>query len=191
MKEQSIVWRRLDKPGHEFARLYSGDSGWCLEGTAVFIHDRQPCRLDYELKCNSEWETLEGQVAGWVGAAEINTKISVDANRRWSLNGQEFPQAAGCIDIDLNFSPLTNLLPIRRLNLNIAEKAEVRAAWLKFPDFVIEPLEQSYHRIDAETYRYESAGGQFVADLKVNENGFVTHYPNFWKMEAETGQFDG
>jgi hypothetical protein len=82
--------------------------------------------------------------------------------------------------LDLNFSPFTNLLPIRRLNLNVGEKAEVRAAWLKFPSFQIEPLEQSYYRIDAATYRYKSAGGRFVADLKVNETGFVSSYPSFW-----------
>lgn len=185
MPEQSVVWRRLDKPGHEFARLFFDDFCWHLNGTAIFIHDEQPCCLDYELKCNSGWETLSGRVSGWVGDKAIDTQISVDSKRRWLLDGQECIQAVGCVDLDLNFSPLTNTFPIRRLNLKVGEKAEVRAAWLKFPSFQIEPLEQSYYRIDAATYRYESAGGRFVADLKVNETGFVTNYPNFWQIEGD------
>lgn len=185
MPEQSVVWRRLDKPGHEFARLFFDHACWHLNGTAIFIQAKQPCCLDYELKCNSGWETLSGRVSGWVGETAIKTEISVDSNRRWLLDGQECIHAAGCIDLDLNFSPLTNTLPIRRLNLKVGEKAEVRAAWLKFPSFEIEPLEQSYYRIDAATYRYESGGGRFVADLKVNETGFVTSYPNVWQIEGD------
>jgi hypothetical protein len=184
MSERFVLWGRLDRPGHEFARVIFDNSCWHLNGTAVFVHDKQPCRLDYRVKCNSEWETLSGRVSGWVGAKEIEIEISVEQDRHWRLNGQECAQAAGCIDLDLNFSPLTNTLPIRRLNLNIGEKAEVRAAWLKFPGFQIEPLEQSYSRIDATTYRYESAGGRFAADLKVNETGFVMSYPNFWQIEG-------
>jgi hypothetical protein len=185
MPGQSIIWRRLDKPGHEFARLFFDDSCWHLNGTAIFIYEKQPCCLDYQLKCNSEWETLSAQIRGWVGEKAIETQLSVDANQRWLISGQECAQASGCIDLDLNFSPLTNLLPIRRLNLNVGEKADVRAAWLKFPSFEVEPLEQSYYRIDAITYRYASAGGRFVADLKVNETGFVIHYPNIWQIEGE------
>ena len=91
---------------------------------------------------------------------------------------------AGCIDLDLNFSPSTNRLPIRRLGLAIGQEAQVRAAWLRFPSFTLEPLEQIYRRLNATTYRYESAGGKFVAELQVNAAGFVTHYPNFWIEEA-------
>ena len=53
----------------------------------------------------------------------------------------------------------------------------VRAAWLKFPSFELEPLSQVYLRIDASTYMYESGGGQFTVDLKVDPFGFVTNYP--------------
>lgn len=91
---------------------------------------------------------------------------------------------AGCSDLDLNFSPSTNLLPIRRLGLAIGQEMAVRAAWLRFPSFTLEPLEQLYRRIDAATYRYESAGGRFVTELQVNAAGFVTHYPDFWQVEA-------
>jgi hypothetical protein len=76
------------------------------------------------------------------------------------------------------------MLPIRRLKLKVGEKASVRAAWLRFPECVLEPLEQVYQRMDSNTYRYESDGGNFVATLKVNATGLVTNYENLWSAEG-------
>ena len=182
----AILWRRLDQPGHDAARLVQQPSGWHLTGTAVFVHDSRPCRLDYRVGCDPAWQTSSAAVAGWVGDEIVELEISVDAARRWWVNGEERPEVAGCIDVDLNFSPSTNLLPIRRLDLAIGESAEVKAAWLRFPSFALEPLDQVYRRISADAYRYESAGGSFVRDLQVNAAGFVTDYPDFWTAEAAT-----
>ena len=181
--DQSIIWRRLDKPGHESARLFWLDTHWYLNGSAVFVDDGQPCRLDYLLECDSDWHTLSGKVTGWVGDTIIEVETSVDSNHRWLLNGEPCPEVEGCIDLDLNFSPSTNLLPIRRLNLEVGQDATVRAAWLRFPSFKLELLDQLYRRTESWSYRYESAGGSFVANLEVNDVGFVTHYPNLWQIE--------
>lgn len=179
-----VLWRRLDQPGHESARLFFRESRWHLAGTAVFAHRQQACRLDYRVECDAEWRTLSGRVVGWVGSEEVDVELSVDAERHWRLNATEMTPVAGCTDLDLNFSPSTNLLPIRRLNLGVGEKAAVRAAWLRFPGFTLEPLEQIYERLDEGTYRYESAGGSFVAELQVDAAGFVTRYPNIWQVEG-------
>lgn len=183
MAAETILWRRIDRSGHEFARLFSQDSRWHLTGTAVFAHDSRPCRLEYVVVCNSGWESLVGTVTGWIGNEAVEIDLTVDAHHRWRLNGTECPGVAGCIDLDLNFSPSTNLLPIRRLNLAVGQGADVRAAWLRFPSFTLEPLEQVYHRVGLATYRYESGGGKFVAELQVNDSGLVTHYPDVWQAE--------
>jgi len=181
---RAILWRRLDRSGHEAGRLFSQASSWHLTGTAVFAHDEQPCRLDYLVVCDSGWRTISAGVTGWMGDETVEIEIVVDPARRWRLNGAECPAVAGCIDIDLNFSPSTNLLPIRRLGLAPGQEAGVRAAWLRFPSFTLEPLEQRYRRLDAATYRYESGGGTFVTELDVDTAGFVTRYPDFCLVEA-------
>jgi uncharacterized protein len=183
---QAVLWRRLDRPGHEAAWLVYRQPSWQLSGTAVFMHDRQPCRLDYLIMCDGQWQTRLAQVTGRVGDRLIELEISVDLAGRWLLNGTERPEVRGCLDVDLNFSPSTNLLPIRRLGLAVGQEAEVRAAWLRFPEFTLEPLDQRYRRTGPATYRYESAGGRFVAELQVNAAGFVTDYPNIWALEATT-----
>lgn len=180
---ESILWRGIVLPGHEACRLFSQDSQWHLEGTAVFSYEQQPCRLNYQIVCNAAWQTLSARVEGWVGNTIIDIQIKTDVNGHWWLNGTEQPDVMMCTDIDLNFSPSTNLLPIRRLGLAIGQAAEVKAAWLRFPTFKLESLPQQYRRLDETTYRYESAGGQFVAELKVNRTGFVVDYPGIWQAD--------
>jgi uncharacterized protein len=181
---ESILWQCLVLSGHEACRLFSQDSRWHLEGTAVFPHQKRPCRLDYQIICNDAWQTLSVKVEGWLGITNVGIQIKTDPNQHWWLNGIVQADITGCIDIDLNFSPSTNLIPIRRLNLDVGEAAEVKAAWLRFPSFELEPLSQQYRRLDETTYRYESAGGKFVADLKANSSGFVLEYPGIWRSEV-------
>ncbi|HEY3171370.1 MAG TPA: putative glycolipid-binding domain-containing protein [Thermoanaerobaculia bacterium] len=178
----AILWRRLDRPGHESARLFPAEGGWQLAGTAVFAHDREPCSLSYRIVCDSEWRTRSVEVTGWLGEETIRVEARVGRAGAWKVGGAEAAQIDGCVDVDLNFSPSTNLLPIRRLNLGVGEQREVRAAWLRFPSFWFEPLEQSYRRLSRNRYRYESAGGRFETDLEVDKNGFVTRYPGFWEV---------
>ncbi len=181
---ESILWVGIVLPGHETCRLFSQDSHWHLEGTAVFSHEERPCRLDYQIVCDAAWRTLSARVQGWVGNTVITIQIKTDAAQRWWLDGVEQPDVFGCIDLDLNFSPSTNLLPIRRLDLAVGESVDVHAAWLRFPSFKLEPLPQQYRRLDESTFRYESAGGKFVANLKVNRSGFVLDYPGIWEAEV-------
>jgi hypothetical protein len=183
---KSILWRSIVFPGHESCRLILSGQEWHLEGTAVFSHEQQPCRLNYRIVCDEAWHTRSTHVDGWLGNMLIDIEIKTDSTGNWWLNEVEQPQVAGCIDIDLNFSPSTNLLPIRRLELDIGEAGEVNAAWLRFPSFQLEPLPQQYRRLDENTYRYESAGGQFVAELKVDSSGFVIDYPGLWQAEASS-----
>jgi uncharacterized protein len=184
---ESILWRGFVLPGHEACRLFSQNSRWHVEGTAVFVHEGQPVRLNYQVVCDAAWQTLSANVEGWLGNTVIDIQVKTDSNRHWWLNEVEQQDVMGCVDIDLNFSPSTNLLPIRRLSLAIGETVEIKAAWLRFPSFTLEPLSQRYRRLDETTYRYESAGGQFVADLKVNQAGFIIDYPGVWQADATSG----
>jgi hypothetical protein len=163
-----ILWRRLDRPGHEAARV----DGTSVMGAAVFAHDGAACALAYSVVCDASWRTQHARVRGFVGAREIDVRIDVDGER-WLLNGNEVDAVRGCIDVDFNFSPSTNLLPIRRGAIG-----NVRAAWLRFPSFALEPLDQSYERIGDRMVRYSSATG-FTADIEVNDDGFPVHYPGF------------
>jgi uncharacterized protein len=169
------LWTWLDRAGCDAARLI----GTTLRGTAVIAQDKQPCRLDYTVICDASWRTQSARVEGWLGTRDIDFTIEAH-DGVWTMNGIEVEAVRGAIDVDLNFSPSTNLLPIRRLQLAIGEEARVRAAWLRFPSFTLEPLEQVYRRVATDRYRYESLTG-FTAELTVDADGFAIDYPGGWR----------
>ncbi len=179
-----IVWKRLDMPGHEAAAITQQRNRWNLSGVALFVYDSQPCRLDYEIECDGNWGTRDVSVRGQVGALPVSLVLSRSSDNSWCANDFPAPALHGCVDIDLGFSPSTNLLPIRRMKLAIGERAPVRAAWVRFPDFALEVLDQTYTRVSESTYHYESAGGEFVRDLTVDPDGFVIDYPGLWRAET-------
>lgn len=175
--DETILWERLDRPGHESTRLRHYGPELALEGSAVFGHEGAPCRLDYLVVADAGFRTARATARGWLGEREVEIEIVAEAGRWW-LNGAECPEVEGAIDLDLSFSPSTNLLPIRRLDLDVGQEAPVRAAWLRFPSFDLKPLEQTYLRLGPSRYRYRSEGG-FEAELDVRPSGFVTLYPGF------------
>jgi hypothetical protein len=179
----AILWRRLDQPGHDAARLVEDATGARLEGSAVFAEGGQPCRLDYQVACDAAWRTVSARVVGWIGDAAVDVALAADDQRRWTLNGQSCPQVAGCYDVDLSFTPATNLLAIRRTGMAPGQRVAVRSAWLDFPSLRLEPLDQVYARLDDSAWRYESNGGTFTARLLTNAVGFVVDYPGLWTRE--------
>jgi hypothetical protein len=132
---------------------------------------------------DAAWRTVSCGVTGWLDMTPVDVAIDVDDTRKWTLNGRSCPALQGCDDIDLSFSPATNLLPIRRARAAVGARVSVRAAWLRFPELTLEPLDQTYERVSESRYRYESRGGSFVAMLETNAVGFVTHYPGLWQVE--------
>lgn len=179
----SMLWRRLDQPGHDAARLSAGAAGVRLEGSAVFSESGRSYTLGYRVECDAAWRTRAAQVTGWCGADDIALTIAVDAERRWTVNGVDIAAVQGCDDVDLSFTPATNVLPIRRLALDIGAAADVRAAWLRFPELTLEPLDQTYTRVTALQYRYEAPARAFVALLDTNEAGMISTYQGLWQAE--------
>src|SRR6185503_6461615 len=104
-----VMWKRHDCPGHETCRIIALDEGWRLTGVAVLVFEDQACRLDYSIDCDAKWVTRSAVVTGWVGDRPIDVLVTRDAVGQWQLNGKVCEDITGCLDIDLNFSPSTNL----------------------------------------------------------------------------------
>ncbi len=123
-----------------------------------------------------------GQLVGaglwtWLKGTGLERFELVRAGAAWTLRG--------CLDVDLSWSPSTNTLPIRRLGLEVGQaSAALTAAWVRFPDLALIPLEQEYRRLSDRRYRYTSRGGAFTAEIDVDEHGLVVNYGDFWKRVA-------
>jgi hypothetical protein len=183
--QREIQWRRLDEPAHESATLERTTDGWRLRGVVVGTDPNgHPYQLSYGIECAPDWITRATRVEGRVGDAAVLITLAHDPGTgAWTRDEVRQPQVDGCLDVDLGFSPSTNTLPIRRLELRPGGRAPVRAAWLRFPGFELVPLEQEYRRESERRYIYESAGGRFRAVLEVDDAGLVTRYGDYWTAE--------
>jgi hypothetical protein len=177
----TILWRRLDTEGHDVCRLIQQESGWRLEGTAVFLQESERACLAYELHCDQAWQTRDALVQGWMGARSLDFHFARLADDLWTLNGQVASQVKGCVDLDLGFTPATNLSQIRRIALRVGEAADVPVAWFDVSTGTLETLHQRYERRTADTYWYESRRFSYSALLHVNAAGFVEKYPELWE----------
>ncbi len=181
---RELLWRRLDVPGIEYFRLWDSARGPRLAGTLIFAYDGAPVRLKYGVACAPDWTTRGVHVVLTQGAVTRHLKLVAGEDRRWWCGGEEIAAVAGCLDVDLSFSPATNLLPLRRLGLAPGDSRDLTAAWVRFPGLDVEPLAQRYTRLDERRLRYESRDGSFTADLDLDDLGLVVRYPPLWEQVA-------
>ncbi|HTO04916.1 MAG TPA: putative glycolipid-binding domain-containing protein [Opitutus sp.] len=180
----SAFWRRLDTSGSDAARLYQTKTGWRLAGTAVFLQDKAPARLDYTLDLGADWTTERGVITGFVGGTIIDLMIVRDA-ASWSMNGTKTEGLEHLKDLDLGFTPATNLPQVRRANLRVGESIDFAVAWWEPGTATLVELPQHYRRRSERTYWYESPSGPYRAELEIASNVFVRSYPGLWVLESD------
>jgi hypothetical protein len=187
-RESHMRWRRLDVPGHEEARIAQTADGWRLTGRLEADEANVHAQLTYLIECAPDWRTRRAIVAGAAAGAPVEFEFTADGGGQWTLNGAPLPLVEGALDIDLGFTPATNLLPIRRLDLAVGERADVRTAWVRFPELRVEALDQSYQREAERVFRYDALvdGEPFRARLDTDEFGRVLLYEGLWEAEGST-----
>jgi hypothetical protein len=179
--QPSILWRRLDLEGHDACLLCATEIGWRLNGHALFLHDGRPCSLAYSAECDADWRTCSAGVEGFLGTQTLRYEVERLADGRWILNGAEQAEVAGLVDIDLGFTPATNLLAIRRFDLAVGEATPAPAAYLAFPELRLERLDQNYRRLDDGRYAYAAPKFGYDQVLEASPVGFIVDYPGLWK----------
>jgi putative acetyltransferase len=108
-----------------------------------------------------------------VTAGERSVRLSSDGLGRWWRNGFPDPALDSCTDVDIEVTPATNTLPIRRAMANGHDSIEVTAAWIRWPDLAVTRSQQRYVRA-GDGWRYQSGGDPY--DLEVDGHGLVRRY---------------
>ncbi|RJF96795.1 hypothetical protein D3870_20635 [Noviherbaspirillum cavernae] len=181
-----FFWRKLDFPGHDACCLFTLADGYRLSGAAVFMESGRVCQLQYEVVADQAFRTRSASVAGFVGQKAVNVRIASSGDARWEVNGKSRPGLAGCQDVDLGFTPATNLLALRRLALEVGERAEAPAAYLAFPQMKVTMLPQHYKRLSRAEYLYEAPTVGYRGTLRVSPLGAIIEYPGLFQLESPT-----
>jgi hypothetical protein len=184
-KRRWILWQGLIAPSMERFVAARTENGSQLSGLILQVHQDAPYVVRYSIDVDDAWRTRAVQIEV-ENDGEHRITLVTDGAGHWSRNGELLPAVENCLDVDLEWSPSTNTLPIRRLGLALGEGKTVAAAWVRFPSLEVQRLDQSYERLEEWRYRYRS--GRFTADLAVDEDGMVTQYGLNWKVVATSGE---
>lgn len=150
---------------------------------AAFAESDLVCQLQYEVVASPAFRFRRAWVEGRVGPRAVRLSFESDRQSRWWVDGRERPALAGLIDLDLGFTPATNMLSIRRLGLAIGEHAEVQTVYLDIPSLRVQRLPQRYQRLTDTTYAYESPVHDYRAVLQVTAEGAVSAYPGVFALQ--------
>lgn len=113
--------------------------------------------------------------------------VSRDDDGAWWVDGTARPDLADAVDPDLSFSPFTNTLPIRRLDLAVGAAADIVTAYVDGETFEVSPDPQRYTRLDTDRYVYESRDGDFHREISVDADGVVVDYPGLFSRIVDDG----
>jgi uncharacterized protein len=178
----TAAWRHLDaRVGFEVLFLRQDTDGYHLDGHSTAVEDGEAWSNSYSVSLDQSWTTRSAHVVGRSALGAREVRLEADGIGGWRVDGFIAPQLAGCLDVDLEASACTNALPVRRLGLEVGERADAPAAYVRAVGLGVERLEQSYVRLenDAERarYDYESPEFDFRAVLIYDEHGLVLDYP--------------
>lgn len=199
------LWQRTDTTGTELA-LVDDRRGLTARGLAI-ASDPIPYAVRYDLTTDEKWATVRCELtvegAGWRRTARLERAIGrwrvttaeqgdLDAALRAAgkppagLPGTEEPGRLGeALDVDLGGSPLTNVLPIRRLGLLSAPSGTattVTVAWVLIPSLQVLPEVQTYTALGGDKVQFAIEG--FSAELTLDPDGYVVHYPGLAEASA-------
>lgn len=190
---QLVVWQGTEGNRWETALIDLSSTGIVAEGTQIGL-DPVPYRLDYTLDASDNFVTRALDLRACGEDWERTLALRHDGQGYWeaTVSASSLPAATLSVDglseardCDLGLSPLTNLMPLRRLGLlSHTTTASIVVAWVSVPDLELQPYRQRYERIalteSAATVRFidEDLLPGFVADLELDSNGIVENYPS-------------
>ena len=174
---RALAWTGLEEWLAEHVQVDLGDDGIMATGVQLGV-EPEPYLLEYRLDAPSEWITrrleVEASGAGW----RRSLSLEHDGRGRWTADGERRPELDGALDCDLAFSPLTNVMPIRRSGLHErAGSEDFVMAWVSVPDLAIHASPQRYEQFRPGVVRFVSLDSDFTVELELDDDGLVARYP--------------
>ena len=168
--------------GFEVVWFRSEGGAVVAEGYTSLVEDGEPFAVAYEIELDERWRTRRALVAGRSNGGPHQVAIESDGDGSWEIDGDPAPQLAGCLDLDVEASSLTNAFPVRRLGLDVGTRVDAPAAYVRSGGLIIERLEQQYERIadsdgGRQRFDYLSPADGFACVLEYDESGIVLDYP--------------
>lgn len=187
---RNVIWHRiLDGRSNEFCELRARSGGSTLCGWIVAEHEREPLLVTWRATVSTDLSRVRSvEVACRQGSRLRRLRIAARSRGTWLVDGRRQRAFDGCTDVDLEWTPATNLFPIRRMMLaqsRPGEALDVAALWVRMPQLAVERSSQRYTREGRDRFLYEGLGTRFRAVLRVDDIGLPLSYARIWRAVAE------
>ena len=178
----TACWQhRGARSGFEVAYFHATEHGWRIDGTTAAIEDAHTWVVNYRIEVDTAWATRSAHITARTATGPGGTRLDSDGKGHWLIDGGPAPHLDGCLDVDLESSAMTNMLPVHRLGLKVGERAEAPAAYVRALTLAAGRLDQTYARIPGEAagrqYDYAAPAFGFTARLGYDDSGLVIDYP--------------
>ena len=178
----TVLWQGVETGALDRCRLAAGPEGLRLSGTVLTAEFGTPLDVRYLVEAGPDGLTRRVELALDGGAVHRVLVADGAGGWRWQ-GGPELAEVAGALDVDLTVTPATNSLPIRRLAvLDVGQAADLRMAWVQFPELSVIPSAQRYERLADDRWRFST--GDFTAELLVDPDGLVLDYGGLFRSLA-------
>ena len=174
---KTIRWRGLDPASLEHCHVLSTPRDTRIRGTII----TPDFGLYYRIKLDDAGRVRTLKLERTDGA---QLELFADGEGNWSDDRAE-PLAGlrGCFDLDIWPTPLTNSLPIWRCSWTDNVPQSMFMAWVDATTMTLRRVEQTYTRLDATHFRFQSDGGRFERILQVDGDGLVVDYPGLFTTD--------
>jgi hypothetical protein len=174
---RALAWTGLEEWLAEHAQLELGGDGVLATGVQLGV-EPEPYLVEYHLDVPGGWITRRLEVEASGAGRRRWLSLEHDGRGQWTANGERVPDLDGALDCDLAFSPLTNMMPVRRSALHERSGSEdFVMAWVSVPDLRVHASPQRYEHVRPGVVRYVALDGDFTAELELDDDGLVVRYP--------------
>ncbi|NIA69610.1 putative glycolipid-binding domain-containing protein [Pelagibius litoralis] len=190
---RDIYWTPWTGPGVE--HLHMTDHGDRIAAFGLILRPLRDehVRIRFGFHTDALWNTRRVMVALANAEEERPRRVVLegDGEGHWQFMERPAPQFDGCRDVDIEASPFSNTVPIRRLNLATGQSAEIKAIYLPLPGLEPTLVRQRYTCLEplgplGGAFRYENLDSGFAADLQVDGDGLVKDYPETFRRSWPT-----
>ena len=187
-----IVWTGVEEWLTEAAGVDLEENGLKANGIQMGA-EPGPFRVDYRLEASRGYVTTDLELTATAEAWTRHLLLRHDGSGGWRAEVSDsgvvpggpwdgsLPDLSEARDIDIENSPLTNTMPILRHGFQHGGSGDFVMAFIRTPSLCVEASPQRYEHVrttdEGSVVRYISRDGDFTADLELDADGLLVHYP--------------
>jgi uncharacterized protein len=186
-----LLWTGVEEWLAEAAMVDLAGEGLSATGTQLGA-EPAPYRVDYRLDA-PDFVTRELELTATGEGWRRHLLLRHDGSGAWQAEVDDegevpggawdasLPDVSEARDIDIEFSPLTNTMPILRHGFQRDGSGDFLMAFVTMPSLRVEASPQHYEHVrrteNGSVVRFISKDSDFTADLELDSNGLLAFYP--------------